>query len=670
MKVSGKILLWQCVCILILAVFVNLPAVAGTNQVVAVGQEVAVDYTCRFEPKGPIVATTSPDIASDQGHIKSTLFRQPGKPGPVSITAGTKNVSGISAKKFILNLDEYIQDALAQEIVGLPLNTTRTLNITAEPQTHVSRDERILKLATVRKRPRKVTVSREYLEARYPVKVEVGNKLPIFRDELDCEITAADEDVATYECSLLAANGTRMTPFGPATYVEKEHGYDLIFHPEEGDLIRMAGMIGTITEVGPKLFTIDYTKPFGGKELVCEVAVTEPAKKEPSDDPALKVADEGVGASESDVVQHTDQSGTPVEPEQEADSSLVEEGDLVQVDYTAMLDDGTVVQTTLQNVADDGTLYKVKDFNSDSSFKPEQVIAGKKAGFPGVGQNVVGMKEGETRQVTLSPQKAYGAINERKVVEIPRVKSFEKKVHIPAKDYMNRFESFPKQGDVVSVNQYLEGVIAEVRDTVVLMDLRPKKGEFEETFGQVRVEDTEETVDVVLEPELGAEFKQDKHTGRIVSRDEDGFEVNFNHPLAGKEIVLELTVTGLTKKADLEGQGLEWLEDHDAGLQRAQKEDKPVALVLYSTSCGWCEKLLNETMTDPRVTMLKDEFVWVKAEANDKRELADTYELTSFPLTVLLSPEGEVLKRLSGYKSAADMSQELNSVLSQTVAQK
>jgi FKBP-type peptidyl-prolyl cis-trans isomerase 2 len=348
----------------------------------------------------------------------------------------------------------------------------------------------------------------------------------------------------------------------------------------------------------------------------------------------------------------------------------VEPDDLVMVEYTAKLKDGTLVQTTRQSIAEDEKQSRVTGFGKDNIFGPEPVIAGKEAGFKGVGTTVIGMKKGQSKQVTLAPQEAYGDIDPNKIAEVPRIRSYQKEVTYPAKDFVMQYDKFPRKDDAIDVNPYLEGTVIEVRDKDVLIKLRPKKKKFEETFGEVQVKEKGDTIEIILEPRMGADFQQDKYTGRIVSMDEDGFEVNLNHPLAGKEIVLDLSVTALTKKADIKSQELKWLEDYDAGLKLAKDKDKPMVMVLFSKTCPWCDKLLNETMTDPRITGLNNSYVWVKIDADFQKELAQKYELTSMPLTLLFDSKGDVREKVSGYLNAADLFRKLKSTYGWEVAGK
>jgi peptidylprolyl isomerase len=72
----------------------------------------------------------------------------------------------------------------------------------------------------------------------------------------------------------------------------------------------------------------------------------------------------------------------------------VSEGDLVRIHYTGRFEDGTV-------------------FDSSKDREPLEFVAGGPQVIAGVSNAVVGMAEGETKTVTISPDEGYGQRNPR-----------------------------------------------------------------------------------------------------------------------------------------------------------------------------------------------------------------------------------------------------------------
>ena len=76
------------------------------------------------------------------------------------------------------------------------------------------------------------------------------------------------------------------TPFGPATIVDKGDSYEIYIAPQKGGLVRTGALVGLITEVDKDSMTIDFSHPFGGKSLNCDMKV-EDVKPAPDSRAAL-----------------------------------------------------------------------------------------------------------------------------------------------------------------------------------------------------------------------------------------------------------------------------------------------------------------------------------------------------------------------------------------------
>src|SRR5208282_2920081 len=136
---------------------------------------------------------------------------------------------------------------------------------------------------------------------------------------------------------------------------------------------------------------------------------------------------------------------------------------------------------------------------------------------------------------------------------------------------------------------------------------------------------------VTLSPRIGAPFRTATQKGKIVAADADSFTVDFNPPLAGKPLVVELRVLKVTPASMLTGLQIPWFEDHDKGLAAAKDEGKPAVLVLYADWCQWCKKLLTESFPDARIRELKDRLVWIKVNSDRLKDYGTKYGQTGFP---------------------------------------
>lgn len=88
-------------------------------------------------------------------------------------------------------------------------------------------------------------------------------------------------------------------------------------------------------------------------------------------------------------------------------------GDTVSVDYIGKFEDGKVFDTSLEQVAKDNAL-----FSPQRSYAPFSFTIGSGQVVPGFDSAVQGMKEGETKTVTLAPDQAYGPVRDDLVVAV------------------------------------------------------------------------------------------------------------------------------------------------------------------------------------------------------------------------------------------------------------
>jgi peptidylprolyl isomerase len=82
--------------------------------------------------------------------------------------------------------------------------------------------------------------------------------------------------------------------------------------------------------------------------------------------------------------------------------SVVKKGDTVKVEYVGKLEDGTVIDS------------------SDQHDKPLEFVAGEGQLIKGFDDAVMGMEEGDEKEVTITPNEGYGEHNPELVRDMPR----------------------------------------------------------------------------------------------------------------------------------------------------------------------------------------------------------------------------------------------------------
>ncbi len=351
-----------------------------------------------------------------------------------------------------------------------------------------------------------------------------------------------------------------------------------------------------------------------------------------------------------------------VEPE---DPGKVQKGDLVKVNFTVSLEDGSLVQTTLPGTAKDQGRKWVEGYQERVNLVPQEVLAGAAGTGLDLESSVLGMKAGEKKTVKIPPEKAFGTPDSKKIMKLPCVKHYPRKAVLEPRVFVNQFGKFPVVGKEVDLTPYFKARVVEVSEERALLEpLIKENRRIEEKYGTVEIAIGREEITVTLIPLMGAPFEVNNQKGRITMTDGMNFTVDLNPPLAGKSALLDVEIVSLSKSSAFKGVEIAWVEDHDKGLEKAKKEGKPALLLLYAAWCSWSKKTLNETMEDPRIKMLKDQFVWVKVNSDEHKDIYEFYDQKGFPLVVLLNPNGDVIKKIDGYKEGGALAMELKNLVS------
>ncbi|HEY3422506.1 MAG TPA: peptidylprolyl isomerase [Methanocellaceae archaeon] len=94
--------------------------------------------------------------------------------------------------------------------------------------------------------------------------------------------------------------------------------------------------------------------------------------------------------------------------------NTVKNGDNVTIDYTGTYDNGTIFDTSNATIAQAAGIYE-----PDFTYGPISFISGDGEVFETIDNGTIGMKIGETKNITLTPEQAYGEYNASLIQAIP-----------------------------------------------------------------------------------------------------------------------------------------------------------------------------------------------------------------------------------------------------------
>jgi FKBP-type peptidyl-prolyl cis-trans isomerase 2 len=639
------------------------------------GQEAWIHYTCRL-PDDQIAATTHQEVVKNQSLKKSNIYRTNAsglEPVKVTATGPAQCPECLTDKN--RGFVEHITIRLEREIIGMQAGESREVLIDAELMQGLRKEDRYLRFARRWQLPKTETIARAHFIKAYEQEPVVGDEIT-WKHYFQAKIADVSETEVTLE--ILSAESREMeSMWGPA--VIRDAGEDFfevqLTELYVGRLVRLGPLVGRVSEVGDKMFTTDFGHPFGGETLRCDIEVASVG----SAHPALAAATPASAAT----VANSQAPGAPVSANPAAAAApglapaqsdvsgaseiagVVQRGDLVSLHYTARLEDGRLLQTTLEDAAAATDTEGSDVYQPIDRYGPVDILAGSEQGpLPALGAHVIGLKPGQKRTVTVTPTEAFGSRDPNLIKAYPCIKRLPKISRVSAVEYVRQFNGFPKINDEVPLTPYFGARVIAISDNQVTLEAMVETEQRQrEDIGETRIRVEGDEVVIRLEPEIGAPFELDGGVGRITAADREFFTVDFNPPLAGEPIVMDIEVVALTKASRFQDVEITWVENHEEGLAIASQIGKPMVLVLYAGWCGWSQKLLDVSFQDPRIKALKDQFVWVKIDSDKNREYHALYDQNGFPLILLLDAEGEIIQRIDGFLPAANLSRELKKTI-------
>jgi len=100
---------------------------------------------------------------------------------------------------------------------------------------------------------------------------------------------------------------------------------------------------------------------------------------------------------------------------EEPKEKVVEFGKTITFDYAAGFDNGTLFDTSFEVAAREAGIY-----DPDRIYEPVTIVYGEGTFFPGLEQALLGMKEGELKNIRIPAENAYGKKIENSTRVLPK----------------------------------------------------------------------------------------------------------------------------------------------------------------------------------------------------------------------------------------------------------
>jgi FKBP-type peptidyl-prolyl cis-trans isomerase 2 len=258
----------------------------------------------------------------------------------------------------------------------------------------------------------------------------------------------------------------------------------------------------------------------------------------------------------------------------------VKTGDNISIDYTGSLEDGKVFDTSLEKVAKENQL-----FDPQRKYIPLKFTVGKMKVIKGMDDGVIGMKEGDSKTLTILPENAYGMINPELIQTYPIIQViptvFPRIIEASIDQFERTFGHDHKKGDVVTIpNSKINLTIVNITSNVSLSynfkvgEQIPSNAPWNETV--VKIDDKNITVVYSVKKDEIIQFENVPWTTTVmdvnnqnmtlrhnavpdteiqtmfgtpikVHFNETSIIMDQNHELAGKTLVFNITLRSIDK---------------------------------------------------------------------------------------------------------------------------
>ena len=103
------------------------------------------------------------------------------------------------------------------------------------------------------------------------------------------------------------------------------------------------------------------------------------------------------------------------------------------------------------------------------------------------------------------------------------------------------------------------------------------------------------------------------------------------------------------------GEKVNFLHNYNEAIDLGEKESRKIFIDFETTWCGPCKTMDQWVYSADKVVAVSNNYVCVKIDGDEQRNLVKKYEVTGYPTMIILSPDGEIIKRVSGYQSVEKM---------------
>ena len=220
-------------------------------------------------------------------------------------------------------------------------------------------------------------------------------------------------------------------------------------------------------------------------------------------------------------------------------------GVVVVIDFISRLPDKKIVDTSYVEVAKAEGIY-----DPERIYRPITFTVGDGEILDGIEKGVVGMAEGESRVITVTPETGFGDYNPELLQVTPKLYPIDRVSPISLERFRTVVSSEPVPNTtVVDPNIPWPMFILSVSNDTVFLRYDPEEDStFQSLLGTASVAAvTEDRVWIEEHPINGSLISTAAGPASVFTLNETALLLDYNHPLAGKTLHYELKVEGIVK---------------------------------------------------------------------------------------------------------------------------
>ncbi len=332
---------------------------------------------------------------------------------------------------------------------------------------------------------------------------------------------------------------------------------------------------------------------------------------------------------------------------------IAEIGDVVRIDYIMSSED-EIFDTTYEDIA--RSENKSILFEQPFGYEPLTFIVGSGHVNPELTEAVTGMKVGESKKLSLPIEKNFWGMRSNQLIgTMERHGQVPREEQILTSFFHEAFGVEPTEGEKIPY-QYWNSTIISTNSSITAIRHDPDNGSITEVpGGMVKITYDAFSVNMEFIPKINQTFQTpDGRFITIISSNETHMVVDYNHPLAGRPIDIDIDLKEISGP-------IVWQNDVSTAISMSNKQKKPLFLLFTNVSCVVCRRIEFELLTHPLVLSQKDEFIWAKADVEIQKDAAKEFRADLLPLIILFD-EGEEIRRINDFIPPAGMRAELETV--------